>query len=184
MANHQVRIRSVSFLTKRKTVLSVSTETKEERSLLMMAGTRKRNIQPSICLFEGCLNCPYEYKCRKKIKNRTANTRKAELSLKEEKYKKKARENLLSIRGIEIRVNRSIQAEGSFGELKQNMGYIRFRRRGIRKVSAEIMLMCLGINIRKLFSVYKKEKIESHYWEAKEDTTVQSFPTVKPKKKG
>ena len=119
-----------------------------------------------------------------KTKDRTANTRRAELSLKEEKYKKKARENLLSIRGIEIRVNRSIQAEGSFGELKQNMGYIRFRRRGMRKVSAEIMLMCLGINIRKLFSVYKKENIENHYWKAKEDTTVQSFPEIKPKKKG
>jgi len=81
-------------------------------------------------------------------------------------------------------VNRSIQAEGSFGELKQNMGYIRFRRRGMKKVSTEIMLMCLGINIIKMFSVYKKEKIESHYWKAKEDTTVQSFPTVKSKKKG
>ena len=68
--------------------------------------------------------------------------------------------------------------------MKQNMGFVRLRRRGMKKVTAEIMLMCLGINIRKLFSVYKKEKIESHYWKAKEDTTVQSFPTVKPKKKG
>jgi len=54
----------------------------------------------------------------------------------------------------------------------------------MKKVSTEIMLMCLGINIIKMFSVYKKEKIESHYWKAKEDTTVQSFPTVKSKKKG
>ena len=147
-------------------------------------GWHQKKKHSSLYLFEGCLDCPYEYKCRMKTKDRTANTRRAELSLKEEKYKKKARENLLSIRGIEIRVNRSIQAEGSFGELKQNMGYIRFRRRGMRKVSAEIMLMCLGINIRKLFSVYKKENIENHYWKAKEDTTVQSFPEVKPKKKG
>lgn len=138
----------------------------------------------NLYVFEGCLDCPYEYKCREKIKNRTGDSRKVELSLKEEKYKKQARENLLSFKGIEIRVNRSIQAEGSFGELKQNMGYIRLRRRGMKKVKAEIMMMCLGINIRKLFAVYTKEKIESHYWKVKENTPVQIFPTVKPKKKG
>ena len=134
--------------------------------------------------FEGCLNCPYEYKCRDKIKNRYTDIRLAELSVKEEKYKKQTRDNLLSIRGIEIRVNRSIRAEGAFGEMKQNMGFVRLRRRGMKKVTAEIMLMCLGINIRKLFSVYKKEKISNQYWKSKEDTSPQVFPQVRPKKKG
>ncbi len=69
-------------------------------------------------LFRGCLDCPYEYKRREKIKDRSSNQRKAELSIKEEQYRKQARENLLSIEGIEIRVNRSIQAEGSFGIIK------------------------------------------------------------------
>ena len=81
-------------------------------------------------------------------------------------------------------MNRSIQAEGLFGELKQNMGYIRLRRRGMKKVTAEIMMMCLGINIRKLFSVYKKESIKKHYWTPGENTFPQTFPPVKPKKKG
>ena len=64
------------------------------------------------------------------------------------------------------------------------MGYIRLRRRGMMSVTAEIMLMCLAINIRKLFSVYKKENITNHYWSAKQDTVSQMFPVVKPKKKG
>ncbi len=135
-------------------------------------------------LFEGCLNCPYEYKCRQKIKDRNTNYRKYELNLKEEKYRAQARENLLSIKGIEIRVNRSIQAEGSFGELKQNMSYIRLRRRGMNKVTCEIMLMCLAINIRKLFSVYKKDSIRTKYWTASENTKPETMPAVKPKKKG
>ncbi len=134
--------------------------------------------------FHGCLQCPYEYKCREKTKGRDLDHRLAELSVKEEKYKKKARENLLSIRGIEIRVNRSIQAEGSFGELKQNMGYVRLRRRGMKNVIAEIMLMCLGINVRKLFSTYKKKKMNDRFWKANKETKQQIFPSVKPKKKG
>ena len=134
--------------------------------------------------FHGCLNCPFEYKCRERMKDRESDNRKAELSIKEEKHRKQARENLQSIKGIEIRVNRSIQAEGSFGELKQNMGYVRLRRRGLPAVTTEIMLMCLGVNIRKAFSVYKKDIIKPHYWSASKDTQPQVFPTVKPKKKG
>ena len=80
-------------------------------------------------LFEGCLNCLYEYKCREKIKDRTIDYRKYELSLKEQIYREQVKENLLSIKGIEIRINRSIQVEGTFGDLKQNLNYIRFRRK-------------------------------------------------------
>ena len=110
--------------------------------------------------FEGCLNCPYEYKCREKTKDRTTNIRKYQLNIKEQIYREQAKENLLSIKGIEIRINRSIQVEGTFGDLKQNLGYIRFRRRGLEGVLEAIMTMCLAINIRKLFSNYKKDKIE------------------------
>ncbi|MDO4199063.1 MAG: transposase [Erysipelotrichaceae bacterium] len=144
----------------------------------------QRKKKSKLYYFEGCLDCPYEYRCRDKIKDRTTDFRKFELSLKEEIYHKQVRENLLSMKGIEIRVNRSIQAEGAFGELKQNMGYVRLRRRGLEKVSTEIMMMALAINIRKMFAVYGKKHIESSYWKTKEDTEIQSFPEVKPKKKG
>lgn len=71
---------------------------------------------------------------------------------------------MLSPKGIEIRINRSIQVEGTFGQIKQNMQYIRIRRRGIDKVSCEIMLMCLGRNIRKFFTLLNNNEIKSHYW--------------------
>ena len=105
------------------------------------------------------------------------------VNIKEQKYREQAKENLLSIKGIEIRVNRSIQVEGTFGDLKQNLGYIRFRRRGLEGVLVEIMMMCLAINIRKLFSIYKKDKIDSLYWKASEDTKPEEFKQLKPKKK-
>ena len=81
-----------------------------------------------------------------------------------ELLKEEARNNLQSPKGIEIRINRSIQVEGTFGQIKQNMQYTRIRRRGLEKVSCEIMLMCLGSNIRKVFSAYNKNKIENKYW--------------------
>ncbi len=134
-------------------------------------------------IFSGCLNCDFEYICKKNFKNRNENFRKAELSIENEKFKNEARNNLKSLKGIEIRVNRSIQIEGTFGNLKQNLGYVRIRRRGIEKVSCEIMFMSLAVNIRKLFSFLDKEKIKSKYWELKNNTKPEEFKEIKPKKK-
>lgn len=39
--------------------------------------------------------------------------------------------NLNSIHGALLRTNRSIQAEGAFGEIKWNHSYTRARRRGL-----------------------------------------------------
>lgn len=63
--------------------------------------------------------------------------------------KQGARDRLLRPEGIEMRVNRSCQVEGTFGVLKQNMAYTRFRRRKLAKVRLEFALTCLGLNIRK-----------------------------------
>ena len=61
-----------------------------------------------------------------------------------------------------MRINRSIQVEGTFGQIKQNMNYERIRRRGIEKVSCEIMLMCLGVNIRRLFKSFYDNKFKNN----------------------
>ena len=95
-----------------------------------------------------CYGCPYKKYCKKQLKKKTG-SRIFEVSKDWLRYKKEAEKNLLSSKGIELRVNRSIQAEGTFGIIKQDIGYDRFRRRGIEKVSAELMLVCLGANIRK-----------------------------------
>lgn len=53
-------------------------------------------------------------------------------------------ENLESIQGALLRVNRSIQAEGAFGVMKQDRRYRRIVRRGINSVRVEILLVCIG----------------------------------------
>ena len=99
------------------------------------------------------------YICKKQLKNKEQDFRLYELIPNYELLKEKARTNLLSPEGIEIRINRSIQVEGTFGQIKQNMNYDRIRRRGLTKVSCEIMLMCLGKNVRKIFSFIAKKEL-------------------------
>ena len=91
-----------------------------------------------------------------------------------QREKQKAEANLLSKKGIELRVNRSIQVEGVFGITKQNKGYTRTRRRGLTKVSTEMMLTFLGLNIKKIFDYYKRNK-QPKFWVAPEDLEPESF---------
>ncbi|UKI49670.1 MAG: transposase [Clostridium sp.] len=79
------------------------------------------------------------------------------MTIEPQKNIQQAEKNLLSIEGIEMRVNRSSQVEGAFGVIKQDFQYERFRRRSINKVSAEFMLVCLGYNVRKLFKHFNGE---------------------------
>lgn len=57
--------------------------------------------------------------------------------------------NLNCVHGALLRMNRSIQAEGTYGEIKANRGYERFRRRGINQAILEIALISCGFNLHK-----------------------------------
>ena len=83
-------------------------------------------------------------------------------------YINQSEENLLSPKGIELRVNRSIQVEGTFGIIKQDMPFDRFTRTSLDKVSTEFMMVCLGLNIRKLFKFYDA-KSKNKFWIAPND---------------
>ena len=145
--------------------------------------THQRNKDGKLYEFYGCNRCLYSYKCKEKLKHKDYDYRRIELIPDYEILKDQARDNLLSPKGIEIRINKSIQVEGTFGQLKQNMHYVRIRRRGLEKVSCEVMLMCLGRNIRKFFTLLDSDKIKSSYWDKSDNLKPEKFPYVKPKKK-
>ena len=142
----------------------------------------QRNKDGQLYIFTGCNSCGYAYKCKKLLKDKKLDFRLYEIIPDYELLKEQARNNLLSPEGIEIRINRSIQVEGTFGQIKQNMNYDRIRRRGLEKVSCEIMLMCLGRNIRKLFNLFDAKEIKSNYWEKSNDLKKEKFPFPKQKK--
>ena len=58
-------------------------------------------------------------------------------------------ENLESIQGALLRMNRSIQAEGTFGIIKNDRWYKRIVRRGMESVRLEVFLVSIGQNLYK-----------------------------------
>ena len=71
-------------------------------------------------------------------------------------------ERITSEYGTQLRMNRSIQAEGSFGELKQDMGFRRYLCRGNQNVLAESVLLALAHNINKLHNKIQGERTGTH----------------------
>lgn len=62
---------------------------------------------------------------------------------------KEVLENLESIHGALLRMNRSIQAEGTFGIIKYDRWYKRTVRRGMDSVRLELFLVSTGHNLYK-----------------------------------
>ena len=102
------------------------------------------------------------------MKDKSKNEKIFEVVIELQQFIKQAELNLLSIKGIELRVNRSSQVEGAYGVIKQDMMYTRLRRTSLIKASAAIKLICLGYNIRKLFKHYSG-KGKFNYWIAPDD---------------
>ena len=93
---------------------------------------------------EDCAGCPYREKCHKSEKNRI-------IRLNEEltSFHQEVIDNLECIHGALLRMNRSIQAEGTYGAIKWARDYKRFRRRGLKQVIFEFSAICLGFNLHK-----------------------------------
>lgn len=101
---------------------------------------------------EDCSNCPLKDKCHKGNGNRKININ-DELT----GFHNEVISNLESTHGALLRMNRSIQAEGTFGILKQDRWYKRIVRKGEIKVKLEIYLVSIGHNIYKYHK--KKQRI-------------------------
>lgn len=123
---------------------------------------------------DGCGSCKWMPFCKKHMYIQDEDFKIFEIIKDLERYKYQSQDNLCSPKGIEMRVNRSIQVEGVFGIEKQDYGYVRFRRRGLNKVSTESMLNFLGLNIAKLFRFYETGKINK-FWIAPENLEPEKF---------
>lgn len=68
----------------------------------------------------------------------------------------------MSEEGKLLRVNRAIQAEGSFAQLKNNRGFRRFLMSGNRKVLTELCLLALSQNLVKYIRKSNSGKRRTH----------------------
>lgn len=101
-----------------------------------------------------CDGCSHKTKCIKGISKTPLEERSKNLyvskNFQRQRTEMEARIN--TDEGILLRINRSIQVEGAFGVLKQDMGFRRFLLRGQVKVQTEVILLATAFNINKLHS--------------------------------
>lgn len=103
---------------------------------------------------EDCSGCPYRSECcKKKEGNRTARLNRELTSMHKEVIN-----NLESIHGALLRMNRSIQSEGTFGIIKWDRSYKRLFRRGLENVNLELTLIACAFNLYKYHN--KRKRLE------------------------
>ena len=71
-------------------------------------------------------------------------------------------ERITSKEGVQLRINRSIQAEGAFAMMKADMNFRRFLSRGTANVLVEIMLVAMAYNIQKLHYKIQSDRAGQH----------------------
>lgn len=127
--------------------------------------------EKTIYTCEDCSKCPFKSSCIKgsnckaPLEDRVKNLETAKLF---NRQRKDRLERIISKEGCQLRVNRSIQAEGSFGELKQDMGFRRFMSRGKQNVLAESILLAMAHNINKLHNKTQSDRTGIHLFEIKD----------------
>jgi transposase len=94
---------------------------------------------------ESCGHCPWQTQCI-----RHGPTRWLEVSFRLQRYQRAAHAKLTSALGQALRRRRGTEIESVFGDLKHNQGYRRVRLRGLKNVTAELALLFLSFNLRKL----------------------------------
>jgi transposase len=109
---------------------------------------------------EDCSDCLYKKSCTRAKGNRKMQVSKNLLRQREESHAK-----ITSPMGVLLRMNRSIQAEGAFGVIKQDYGFRQFLLRGNKKVRAEILIVAMGCNINKLHNKIQAKRTGSQLFE-------------------
>ena len=83
------------------------------------------------------------------------------------KHRKEDLERIISDEGVLYRMNRSIQAEGSFGDIKQDMQFRRYLSKGTANVLAESTLLAIARNINKLHNKIQNGKTGTYLFPLK-----------------
>lgn len=105
-----------------------------------------------------CINCPLKKSCRKSSRSdRRVLSRNVIL----DEFYATVDDNLSTEHGKELKKQRSIQAEGAFGVLKQDMKFTRFSSKGLSHVKTDFLIVCLAYNMNKYHHYRQKQKKKS-----------------------
>ena len=138
---------------------------------LKSTGVRKRKSgsgyvsESTLYTCSDCKGCPFKTQC---IKGNNCNTPMDErsktlcISKKKEELRKKDLERILSDHGTQFRINRSIQAEGSFAIVKEDMDFRQYSYRGKTSALAQTILIAFAYNFNKLHHKIQSKRTGSH----------------------
>lgn len=107
-----------------------------------------------------CQDCPNKRECCKSRTGKRTISRDVVLN----EFYQIVDDNLSTEEGKELKKQRSIQVEGAFGVIKENMKFTKFTRRGLRNAKMEFLLVCIGYNLKKY-----------HQYRLKKQKTVKVF---------
>ena len=119
-----------------------------------------------------CSNCKYCSKrseCQRSFaENGATQNKRIFISENYLKLQEKNMQLFSSAKGILLRINRSIQVEGSFGVMKEDFKYKRMLRRGNENVYKELLLVAFGFNLRKLHNRIQSGRLGTRLFAVKE----------------
>ena len=125
----------------------------------------------SIYRCDDCKGCPHKTDCIKGNNCKTPMEDRLKTLQVSKTLKQKRQEDLERITsdyGIQLRMNRSIQAEGSFANVKEDMGFRRYAYRGIENVTAQSVILAIAHNINKYHNKIQSDKTGRHLFGLKE----------------
>ena len=124
----------------------------------------------SVYQCEDCKGCPYKKDCIKGNNCKTPMEDRLKTLYVSKTMKQKRQEDLDRITsdyGKQLRMNRSIQAEGSFADVKADMAFRRYSYRGMENVTAQSVILAIAHNINKYHNKIQAEKTGQHLFELK-----------------
>lgn len=139
---------------------------------LQAAAVKKRRSETGyvqeVTVYEcaDCKGCPVKEQCirQKKTDKKSLEDRVKRLNV--SKYfiqqRKAMEKKISSAEGILLRVNRSIQAEGVFAAIKEDLNFRRFLTRGNANVTVEWYLVSMACNILKLHHKIQTGRLGTH----------------------
>ena len=108
---------------------------------------------------EDCTGCP----CRSQCCRAKDPTQPKELRLQKTFWEKREQttQRIVSKRGIHLRLCRSVQVEGAFGLLKSDFGFRRFLTRGRANIRAELFLLAMAFDLKKLWMKREYDRLKT-----------------------
>ncbi len=108
---------------------------------------------------ENCSGCPVRGQCCRAKDAEKPKT----LVLQKTFWEKRAQatQRITTERGIHLRLCRSIQVEGAFGLLKNDFGFRRFLTKGKANIRAELFLLAMAFDLKKLWMKREHGRLQS-----------------------